>query len=124
MGLDISKMLTPSKSPFYGNVPGNAAAPLGSLTLLVTFMIKENYRIEYIKFEVANFELSYHAILGGPALAKFIAVPHDIYLLLKLQLQPTCQSIGSCSSIVLSNSKFENMNFLGILGEVSQISWI
>jgi hypothetical protein len=28
MGLDISKMLTPSKAPFYGIVPGNAATPL------------------------------------------------------------------------------------------------
>jgi hypothetical protein len=30
----------------------------------------------YIKFEVADFETSYHAILGRPAIAKFMAVPH------------------------------------------------
>jgi hypothetical protein len=34
---------------------------------------------------VANFESSYHAILGRPALAKFMAVPHYVYLLLKMQ---------------------------------------
>jgi hypothetical protein len=33
---------------------------------------------------VANFESSYHAILGRPALAKFMAVPHYVYLLLKM----------------------------------------
>jgi hypothetical protein len=33
---------------------------------------------------VANFDSSYHAILGRPALAKFMAVPHYVYLLLKM----------------------------------------
>jgi hypothetical protein len=54
------------------------------VTLPVTFGTKENYRIEYIKFEVAVFKSSYHAILGRPALAKFMAVPHYGYLLLKM----------------------------------------
>jgi hypothetical protein len=84
MGLDISKMLTPNKVPFYGIVPGNAAAPLRSVVLPVTFGTKDNYRTEYIKFEVADFDLSYQAILGRPALAKFMAVPHYVYLLLKM----------------------------------------
>jgi hypothetical protein len=44
MGLDICKMLTPSRAPFYGIVPGNAATPLGSVILPVTFGIKDNYR--------------------------------------------------------------------------------
>jgi hypothetical protein len=84
MGLDISKMLTPSKTPFYGIIPGNAATPLRSVVLPVTFGTKDNYRTEYIKFEVADFNSSYHAILGRPALAKFMAVPHCVYLLLKM----------------------------------------
>jgi hypothetical protein len=46
--------------------------------------MKENYRTEYIKFEVADFNLSYHAILGRSALAKFMVVPHYVYLLLKM----------------------------------------
>jgi hypothetical protein len=54
MGLDLTDMLVPSKSPFYGIIPGNAVHPLGTVVLLV----------EFIKFEVANFESSYHAILG------------------------------------------------------------
>jgi hypothetical protein len=77
MKLDITHMLTKSTSPFYGIVPGNPAIPLGSVVLLVTFgETRENYRTEYIKFEVAGFETSYHAILGRPAIAKFMAVPH------------------------------------------------
>jgi hypothetical protein len=33
---------------------------------------------------VAGFDSSYHAILGISTLAKFMAVPHYIYLLLKM----------------------------------------
>jgi hypothetical protein len=46
--------------------------------------MKDNYRTEYIKFEVADFDSSYHAILSRPALAKFMVVPHYVYLLLKM----------------------------------------
>jgi hypothetical protein len=85
MKLDITHMLTKSISPFYGIVPENAAIPLGSVVLPVTFgETKENYRTEYIKFEVADSETSYHAILGRPAIAKFMAVPHYTYLVLKM----------------------------------------
>jgi hypothetical protein len=85
MKLDITHMLTKSTSPFYGIVPGNAAIPLGSVVLPVTFgETRENYYTEYIKFEVADFETSYHAILGRPAITKFIAVPHYTYLVLKM----------------------------------------
>jgi hypothetical protein len=84
MGLDLTNMLVPSKSPFYSIVPGNAAHPLGTVVLPVIFGTRENYRIEFIKFEVANFESSYHAILGRPALAKFMKVPHYVYFLLKM----------------------------------------
>jgi hypothetical protein len=84
MGLDLTNKLVPSKAPFYGIVPGNAAHPLGTVILPVTFRTRENYRTEFIKFEVANFESSYHAIMGRPALAMFMAVSHYIYLLLKM----------------------------------------
>jgi hypothetical protein len=85
MKLDITHMLTKSTSPFYGIVPGNAAIPPGSVVLPVTFgETRENYRTEYIKFEVADFETSYHAILSRTAIAKFMAVPHYTYLVLKM----------------------------------------
>jgi hypothetical protein len=84
IGLDLTDMLVPSKSPFYGIIPANAAHPLGMVVLPVTFDTRENYRTEFIKLEVANFESSYHAILGRPALAKFMAVPYYVYLLLEM----------------------------------------
>jgi hypothetical protein len=86
MKLDITHMLTKSTSPFYGIVPGNAAIPLGSVVLSVTFgESRDIYRTEFVKFEVADFETSDHAILGRLAIAKFMAVPHYTYLVLKMQ---------------------------------------
>jgi hypothetical protein len=85
MQLDITHMLTKSTSHFYGIIPGNVDIPLGLVVLPVTFgETRENYRTEYIKFEVADFETSYHAILGRPAITKFMTVPHYTYLVLKM----------------------------------------
>ena len=84
MGLQLARMIIPTSTPFYGIVPGKAAMPLGQITLPVTFETPSNYRTEFIKFEVADFESSYHAILGRPALTKFMAIPHYPYLLLKM----------------------------------------
>ena len=58
--------------------------PLGHLTLPVTFGTRENFQTENISFEVADFDMAYHAILGRPALAKFMAIPHYTYMLLKM----------------------------------------
>jgi hypothetical protein len=50
MKLDITHVLTKSNTPFYGIVPGNAAIPLSSVVLPVTFgESRDNYRTEYIK---------------------------------------------------------------------------
>jgi hypothetical protein len=85
MKLDVTHMLTKSTSPFYSIVPLNAAIPLGPVLLPVTFgETRKNYHTEYIKFEVADFKTSYHAILCRPAIAKFMAVPHYTYLVLKM----------------------------------------
>ena len=65
MGLKYMSLLTPSKAPFYGIIPGNSSTPIGSVTFPVTFGTEQNFRTEYIKFEVADFEYSYHAILTG-----------------------------------------------------------
>ena len=39
---------------------------------------------EAIWFEVVDLESPYHALLGRPALAKFMAVPHYAYLKMKM----------------------------------------
>jgi hypothetical protein len=55
------------------------------VVLTVTFgESRDNYRTEYIKFDVTDFETSYNAILGRPAIAKFMAVPHYTYLIFKM----------------------------------------
>ena len=84
MGLDLSDKLKPSKAPFYDIISGNASFPVGTVVLPFTFGTPDNYRTELIKFEVADFDSSYHAILGRPALAKFMVAPHYVYLLLKM----------------------------------------
>jgi hypothetical protein len=84
MGLNFAGLITPTIIPFYGIVPGKAAMPLGQITLPVTFGTQANYLTEFIQFEVADFEASYHTILVRPALAKFMAIPHYPYLLLKM----------------------------------------
>ena len=43
-----------------------------------------NYRVEHINFYVTDFNTAYHAILGWLALAKFMAMPHYAYLVLKM----------------------------------------
>jgi hypothetical protein len=84
MGLDLAGLITPTGIPFYGIVPRKAAMPLGQITLPVTFGTQANYWTEFIQFEVADFEASFHAILGRPALVKFMAIPYYPYLLLKM----------------------------------------
>jgi hypothetical protein len=84
IGLELAGMITPTSVPFYGIVPSKAAMPLGQITLPVTFGTPANYRTKFIKFKVADFESSYHAIFGQPALAKFMAILHYSYLLLKM----------------------------------------
>ena len=65
-------------------VPGRASKPLGEITLLVQFTTASNFRLKHINFYVVNFNTAYHAILGRLALAKFMAVPHYAYLVLKM----------------------------------------
>nr|CAE04437.2 OSJNBa0018J19.4 [Oryza sativa Japonica Group] len=76
--------LKPSNAPFHGVIPGLSATPLGQITLPVTFGTRENFRTKNVCFEVADFETAYHAILGRPALAKFMAVPHYTYMTMKM----------------------------------------
>jgi hypothetical protein len=83
MGFDMTKLI-PSDQAFYGIIPGVGSTPVGKVTLPVIFGNRDNYRTESIIFEVTSFETSYHAILGRPALAKFMAIPNHTYLLLKM----------------------------------------
>jgi hypothetical protein len=52
--------------------------------LEVLFRKKGNSHHEPIWFEVVDISSPYHALLGRPALAKFMAVPYYAYLKMKL----------------------------------------
>ena len=65
-------------------VPGRASKPLGEITLPVQFDTASNYRVEHINFYAADFKTAYHAILGRPAMSKFMVVLHYTYLVMKM----------------------------------------
>ena len=76
--------LRESLFPFYGILPGMKAYQVGNIDLPVTFGSKSNLRTETLTFEVVDWKGVYHAILGRPTYAKFMAVPNYTYLKLKL----------------------------------------
>ncbi|XP_066344061.1 uncharacterized protein [Miscanthus floridulus] len=65
-------------------VPGRASKSLGEITLPVQFGTASNFRVEHINFYVVDLNTTYHFILGRPALAKFVAISHYAYLVLKM----------------------------------------
>jgi hypothetical protein len=58
--------------------------PLRHINMPVTFGTPENYKTEFLRFEVARFDCGYKAIIGRPGLAKFMAIPHYSYMILKM----------------------------------------
>jgi hypothetical protein len=52
--------------------------------LPVTFRTEDNFRTENVQFEVAEVNLPFNAIIGRPALYRFVAVAHYGYLVLKM----------------------------------------
>jgi hypothetical protein len=76
--------LKPTKLTFHGIMPGHSCTPMGRIQLEVLFGEKDNHRREPIWFKVVHLNSPYHALLGRPALAKFMVVPHYAYLKMKL----------------------------------------
>jgi hypothetical protein len=74
--------LLPTK-PFSGVTDGSTTL-IGQIRLPVTFDDRKNYRTELINFDVAHIQLPYNAILGYPALDKFMAATHHGYNVLKM----------------------------------------
>lgn len=62
--------------PFHGVVSGTQAHPIGQIDLPITFRTSSNYRTETLTFDVVGFPGAYHAILGRPRYAKFVAIPN------------------------------------------------
>ena len=82
-------------SPFHGVIPGAQAYPLRQIGLPVIFGSQANFRSEVLTFEVVDFSGSYHAILGRPCYAKFMAIPNYTYLKLKMPGPNDVITIGS-----------------------------
>jgi hypothetical protein len=80
-GLD---RLRPSTTPFNGVAPGKRVQPLGQIDLAVWFGTPDNFCKETLTFEVVGFRGAYHAILGRPCYAKFMAIPN--YTCLKMKM--------------------------------------
>jgi len=76
--------LAKTETTFHGIVPAAPVLPLGKITLDVIFGKPGNFRREAIDFEVVDWPSQYNAILGRPAYARFMAVPHYAYLKLKI----------------------------------------
>jgi hypothetical protein len=92
IGLD---QLRPSTTPFHGVAPGKRVQPLGQIDLPVWFGTPDNYRKETLTFEVVGFRGAYHAILGRPCYAKFMAVPNYTYLKMKMPRPNSVITVGS-----------------------------
>jgi hypothetical protein len=65
-------------------VLGRRVEPVGRINLPISFGIPSNFRKETLTFEVVGFHGTYHAILGRPCYAKFMAIPNYTYLKLKM----------------------------------------
>jgi hypothetical protein len=74
--------LAPSR-PF-SRVGQNLVYPVGTISLPVTFGTEVNFRMENVQFEVVEVNLPFNAIIGRPALYRFMAVAHYGYLVLKM----------------------------------------
>ena len=80
--------------------------PLGSITLPVTFGTEENFRTENVQFDVAEVNLPFNAIIGRPALYRFMAIAHYGYLVLKMPSPAGVLTMrGDCTAAVAAVEK-------------------
>jgi hypothetical protein len=85
LGLGVAlKELHESDTPFFSIVTTEGEYPLGHIYMSVTFGTPDNYRTEFLRFEVASFDCGYNAIIGRPGLGKFMVIPHYTYMILKM----------------------------------------
>jgi hypothetical protein len=85
LGLGVAlKDPTELDTPFFSIMPTEGEYPLGHIYMPVTFRTLENYKTEFLRFEVASFDCGYNAIIGRSGLAKFMAIPHYSYMILKM----------------------------------------
>ena len=102
--------LRASLFPFYGILPGMKAYPVGNIELPAMFGSKANFRTETLKFEVVDWKGIYHALLGHPTYAKFMAVPNYTYLKLKMTgLNGVITVSGSFEQAYISSREYYDL---------------
>jgi hypothetical protein len=94
LGVDRSEVQA-GAAPFHGIAPRKRILPLGRIDLPVCFKTPSNFRKEALTFEVVWFRGTYHAVLGRPCYAKFMAVPNYTYLKLKMPGPNGIITVGS-----------------------------
>jgi hypothetical protein len=102
---------------------------MGKVRLDVLFSTRENCRVKNIPFEVVDLTSPYHALLGRPALAKFMASTHIAYLKMKMpgpngvitisgnyKRSMECASAGSAlaESLVIAEEKKRIQDFIAL----------
>ena len=65
MWIDRSR-IRPSVAPFHGIVLGKQMVLIGQIDLAVTFGDRSNFKTETLTFEVVDFPVTYHTMLGRP----------------------------------------------------------
>ena len=83
MGIDPTR-ISQSNTTFKGVIPGQEARCTGSLLLEVVFGSPDNFRSERLIFHIAPFRSGYQALLERTAFARFNAIPHYAFLMLKM----------------------------------------
>jgi hypothetical protein len=102
--------ILPSKTSFHGIVPGKPTYPLGFINLDVIFGTPANFKKEKIEFKVVDWPSQYHAILGRPAFARFMAVPHYAYI--KLWMPGNRGPLTISGSFTCSENRDNDFNTL------------
>jgi hypothetical protein len=94
LGVDRSEVRA-GAAPFHGIAPGKRILPLRQIDLPVCFGTPSNFQKEILTFEMVGFRGTYHAVLGRPCYAKFMAVPNYTYLKLKMPGPNGIITVGS-----------------------------
>jgi hypothetical protein len=92
--IDLSSIRA-GATPFHRIIPEKRVQPLGQLDLPVCFETPYNFWKETLTFEVVGFRGTYHAVLGRPWYAKFMAIPNYTYLKLKMSSPNGVITVGS-----------------------------
>ena len=84
---------------------------------------RANFRSEVLTFEVVDFLGSYHAILGRPCYAKFMAIPNYTYLKLKMPGPNDVIAVGSAFSHAFTCNR-EHFELTTVVINSSELPWL